>query len=441
MGLWLWLSVLLVYAVGFQGIVQSFGAVATVVVGALLLAGAALELALRRADGRHDPLTPDERARLPESPGFTAEQCLAIERLWRLGEQIQTGASDADQVVRWRGELRDLRPELTAEAGAVTWFIGQHGALGGLTACRLWRGVRAQLAAIDSRLWQAALAVADPEVSAAATHRALRAWIDGPPRVSDCAAYVEVKAPPLDAVATVIRTEHPSKKGVRVTERARPQRDINRDYAKAVAERARETVDIVLGAVPGLDRVGVSVTSLLTHATLGHKYRGRVLSAVVERRTWSTIHHANVTAENVFRNFPFRFDYDRQYVLREVPPFRLTSNGAIDAHLGRLVDMDPIAFEGLVRDLLQRMGFEATLTQASHDGGVDVEAFNPAPIVGGSIIVQCKRYSNTIGAPVVRDLYGAVTHTRSTKGILITTSDFSPDARSFADGKVPIQVG
>ena len=55
------------------------------------------------------------------------------------------------------------------------------------------------------------------------------------------------------------------------------------------------------------------------------------------------------------------------------------------------------------------------------------------------MIVQCKRYQGNIGSPVVRDLYGAVTDARATKGILITTSDFSPDAVRFAEGK-PIDL-
>ena len=92
-----------------------------------------------------------------------------------------------------------------------------------------------------------------------------------------------------------------------------------------------------------------------------------------------------------------------------------------------------------MKDLLGKMGFQTRLTKASHDGGVDVEAYNPEPIVGGNVIVQCKRYSGTIASPIVRDLYGTVMSTRATKGILITTSDFSPDSRSFAADK-PLEL-
>jgi hypothetical protein len=101
--------------------------------------------------------------------------------------------------------------------------------------------------------------------------------------------------------------------------------------------------------------------------------------------------------------------------------------------------MDPLEFEELVRQLLETMGYQARLTKASHDDGVDIEAYNPQPIVGGKIVVQCKRYSGVVGAPYIRDLAGVVQHEGATKGILVTTSHFSPDAQSFARGK-PLEL-
>jgi len=101
--------------------------------------------------------------------------------------------------------------------------------------------------------------------------------------------------------------------------------------------------------------------------------------------------------------------------------------------------IDPLAFEDLVRQLFERMGYRAALTKASHDGGVDIEVFDPTPIRGGRFLVQCKRYSGVVGAQYVRDLYGVVQHERAMKGILVTTSHFSPDAYGFAAGK-PLEL-
>jgi restriction system protein len=40
-----------------------------------------------------------------------------------------------------------------------------------------------------------------------------------------------------------------------------------------------------------------------------------------------------------------------------------------------------------------------------------------------------------VNPSAVRDLYGTVTHTGATKGILVTTSGFGPDSRAFAADK------
>ncbi|MFF7181835.1 restriction endonuclease [Streptomyces sp. NPDC008121] len=100
-----------------------------------------------------------------------------------------------------------------------------------------------------------------------------------------------------------------------------------------------------------------------------------------------------------------------------------------------LLAMDPIAFEGLVAELFRARGLQAVTTRRSNDGGVDVEALDPDPISGGSIIVQAKRYRNTVPPSAVRDLYGTVQGAGANKGVLVTTSGFGPGSYAFANGK------
>ncbi|MFF9913737.1 restriction endonuclease [Streptomyces sp. NPDC013457] len=100
-----------------------------------------------------------------------------------------------------------------------------------------------------------------------------------------------------------------------------------------------------------------------------------------------------------------------------------------------LLAMDPIAFEGLVAELFRARGLQAVTTRRSNDGGVDVEALDPDPISGGSIIVQAKRYRNTVPPSAVRDLYGTVQSAGANKGVLVTTSGFGPGSYTFANGK------
>lgn len=96
-------------------------------------------------------------------------------------------------------------------------------------------------------------------------------------------------------------------------------------------------------------------------------------------------------------------------------------------------------FEHLIRELFEKEfsggGGEVKVTQASRDGGVDAIAFDPDPIRGGKIVIQAKRYTNTVDVSAVRDLYGTVLAEGATKGIIVTTSGFGPDAHRFAKGK------
>jgi len=101
--------------------------------------------------------------------------------------------------------------------------------------------------------------------------------------------------------------------------------------------------------------------------------------------------------------------------------------------------MDWEDFEHLIREIFEKefstSGGEVKVTQASRDGGVDAIAFDPDPIRGGKIVIQAKRYTNTVGVSAVRDLYGTVHNEGATKGILVTTADYGSDAYDFAKGK------
>jgi len=104
-----------------------------------------------------------------------------------------------------------------------------------------------------------------------------------------------------------------------------------------------------------------------------------------------------------------------------------------------LMELTPSEFESLITNLFQKMGLEARQTQASRDGGVDCVAFDPRPIFGGKVVIQAKRYKDTVGVSAVRDLYGTVMNEGASKGILITTSGFGKASFDFAEGK-PLEL-
>ncbi|MEI6462244.1 MAG: restriction endonuclease [bacterium] len=101
--------------------------------------------------------------------------------------------------------------------------------------------------------------------------------------------------------------------------------------------------------------------------------------------------------------------------------------------------MDWEDFEHLVREVFEKefaqSGMEVKITQSSRDLGVDAVAFDPDPLRGGKIIIQAKRYTNTVKVESVRALYGIMQDEGAMKGIIVTTSDYGPDAYKFAQGK------
>ena len=104
-----------------------------------------------------------------------------------------------------------------------------------------------------------------------------------------------------------------------------------------------------------------------------------------------------------------------------------------------LMELTPKEFESLISNLFEKMGLDTRQTQASRDGGVDCVAYDPRPIFGGKVIIQAKRYKNTVGVSAVRDLFGTMQNEGASKGILVTTSGYGKSSFEFASGK-PLEL-
>jgi restriction system protein len=104
-----------------------------------------------------------------------------------------------------------------------------------------------------------------------------------------------------------------------------------------------------------------------------------------------------------------------------------------------LMELTPSEFESLITNLFEKMGLETRQTQPSRDGGVDCVAYDPRPIFGGKVVIQAKRYKNTVGVSAVRDLYGTMQNEGASKGILVTTSGYGKASFEFAENK-PLEL-
>lgn len=110
-----------------------------------------------------------------------------------------------------------------------------------------------------------------------------------------------------------------------------------------------------------------------------------------------------------------------------------------DDLLARLRESDPAFFEDIIVRLLLKMGYgyDATAGRVigqAGDDGVD-GVINLDQLGVDQVYVQAKRYAaqNTIGSGAMRDFYGALGMKDVTKGIFVTTSGFSEDARRTAE--------
>lgn len=107
---------------------------------------------------------------------------------------------------------------------------------------------------------------------------------------------------------------------------------------------------------------------------------------------------------------------------------------------GELLDALKIAspsfFETVVLDLLHGMGYGANRADLQHvggsgDGGIDgVISLDKLGLE--KVYVQAKRWQHPVGRPEVQAFYGALAGQRSTKGVFITTSSYTPQAIEFA---------
>ncbi len=104
--------------------------------------------------------------------------------------------------------------------------------------------------------------------------------------------------------------------------------------------------------------------------------------------------------------------------------------------------MQSDAFERLCQRLLRESGFtKVEVTGKSGDGGIDGHGVLRMNLISFQVLFQAKRWQSTVGSSVVRDFRGAMVG-RADKGLIITTSSFTRDARAEAtrDGAPAIDL-
>jgi len=136
----------------------------------------------------------------------------------------------------------------------------------------------------------------------------------------------------------------------------------------------------------------------------------------------------------------------------DADPLESIENGVATLHsevatdlLKRLRDQDPGFLERSVLDVLVAMGYggaeqRAAVIGGSGDGGVD-GVIDQDPLGLERVYVQAKRYAEgkAIGRPDIQGFVGALHGKGANRGVFITTSSFTVEAREYVR-TVPTRV-
>ncbi|MEW6410102.1 MAG: SNF2-related protein [Nitrospirota bacterium] len=97
----------------------------------------------------------------------------------------------------------------------------------------------------------------------------------------------------------------------------------------------------------------------------------------------------------------------------------------------------PQQFERLIANLYEKMGYQVKLTTQTKDQGIDIHAKRLSETGTEYLAIQCKHYPNgVVGVEHARSLYGVIQDQPSiTKGVLVTSGEFSRECKEFARGK------
>ncbi len=94
-------------------------------------------------------------------------------------------------------------------------------------------------------------------------------------------------------------------------------------------------------------------------------------------------------------------------------------------------------FEYQIAEMFRREGYAVDYSLGrGADGGVDIVLRQ----ADRKVLVQCKQWKVfSIGAPVIREMFGLMTAEQADEAIIVTTGKFTRDAQEFAAGK-PIRL-
>jgi restriction system protein len=231
----------------------------------------------------------------------------------------------------------------------------------------------------------------------------------------------------------------------------RKKTDIETCYKSLIASIAIRTIYEVLctDAADAIDIISFNGYVNSINPVNGREINPILVSVLISKEKFNTINLRNISPIECLKGMSALISPNidelaavkpiREYFMIDKRFVKDTDILSQITYSPNLMDLDPFEFENLVSNLFTKMGLETKQTRTTRDGGVDAIAFDTRPIIGGKLVIQAKRYKNTVGVSAVRDLYGTMLNEGASKGILVTTSTYGTAAYEFAKDK-PIEL-
>jgi restriction system protein len=221
---------------------------------------------------------------------------------------------------------------------------------------------------------------------------------------------------------------------------ARPTKECHQLYRSLISQLSLLIIRDLFDADVHLEQISFGGHVTTTDPATGQVDYPCLVSVIVHREEFAPIVLTQVQPEVCLRHLkalvsahPYAVEAVRPLVDFDRSRFAFTQPMDVVSgldHRDDLMDLTPTEFEHLIRQLFEALpGMEGWTTQASRDDGIDGVIFNATPITGGLTVVQVKQYSSNVGVDAVRELMGAMEHKRAGRGVLVTTSGFTKEAK------------
>ena len=195
--------------------------------------------------------------------------------------------------------------------------------------------------------------------------------------------------------------------------------------------RRAEFIEIVTRATYRITSVGLKYLSTHSNLRQSDLMKYPAFAAYASSKNIST-HTTSPTSDN-------------PHISEQTPTEQLEqahetiSNDLAADLLSKVMEQTPTFFEHLVVDLLVKMGYggsnsdAARVTQLTNDEGIDGIIYEDK-LGLDKIYLQAKRWTNPVGRPVIQQFAGALVGQNASKGVFITTSSYSKEARNYVAG-------